>query len=111
MAPVRPSTTTYPGLRAVLKRCGLKERRIARHVGRKTWATLAAASGASHLQIGNVMHDTVATIEKSYVFIRVDKTHGTSDEPRVALVAPRATRASPQPRGRGCACRHERGSA
>lgn len=86
MAPVRPSTTTYPGCARVLKRCGLKERRIARHVGRKTWATLAAASGASHLQIGNVMHDTVATIEKSYVFIRVDKTHGLMN--RVSPVAP-----------------------
>jgi integrase len=88
MAPVRTSTTTYPGCARILKRCGLKERRIARHVGRKTWATLAAASGASHLQIGNVMHDTVATIEKSYVFIRVDKTHGLMN--RVSPVAPRA---------------------
>lgn len=74
-APVRSSTSTYPGCSKILTRCGLKERWVARHIGRKTWATLAVARGLTHLQIGDVMHDRIATVEKSYIFTRVDRTH------------------------------------
>jgi hypothetical protein len=41
-------------LLSVLAKVGLKERWVARHVGRKTWATLAQEAGLSHLQISAV---------------------------------------------------------
>lgn len=72
---IKGPTSTYHACCQVLAKVGLKEKWVARHVGRKTWATEAQAQGLSHLQIGAVLHDTVTTLEKHYIFPRADQAH------------------------------------
>lgn len=58
----------------VLKRAGLYERWVCRHIGRKTWATNAAVAGATDIEIGNVLHDTPAMVRKHYAISRPEKS-------------------------------------
>lgn len=65
--------STYRAVHRVLKRAGLYERWVCRHIGRKTWATNAAVAGATDIEIGNVLHDTPAMVRRHYAIGRPEK--------------------------------------
>lgn len=65
--------STYRAVHRVLKRAGLYERWVCRHIGRKTWATNAAVAGATDIEIGNVLQDTPAMVRKHYAISRPEK--------------------------------------
>lgn len=91
-AVVRRSVSTHPGCLKVLKKCGLYKYWVVRHIGRKTWVTNAANNGATSPQISAVVHDTIVTIQKNYLFPKVDKQHGLMN---IGSLVPAAVPMSP----------------
>jgi integrase len=62
----RPYSSTSQGCKRALKRAGMKEKWVLRHVCRKTGATLSVMAGSSIEEAAQVLHDTPHTTAKHY---------------------------------------------
>jgi len=81
-------TPPFHAWRAAARRAGLVDPQgkltVSPHVLRHTWATWAAQDGVPLHQIAQVLHDTIATVEKHYAHHCPDHLRGAVNRPLIA---------------------------